>query len=135
MHGWLTGARLQPLRYELDIDCSMDTAQRVHRGLAIAAGISLATVEGRQESASNHAYQPLFAGLIVDEFDQAVTVTYVGEEPCYVVNDAGFLRHIPCEQVDRQVLGVMGQMIEGHEDLLAEQTAKMLGQEVSLPAP
>ena len=74
-------------------------------------------------------YQPLFAGLIVDEFDQAVTVTFVGEEPCYVVNDAGFLRHIPCEQVDRQVLEVMGQMIEGHEGLLAEQTAKMLGQE------
>ena len=72
---------------------------------------------------------PLFEGLVVDEFDQPVKIAYVGDEPCYVVNDAGFLRHIPCEQVDRQVLGQMGQMIEGHEDLLADQTAKMLGQE------
>ena len=72
---------------------------------------------------------PLFAGLVVDEFDQSVKVAYVGDEPCYVVNDAGFQRHIPCEQVDRQVLQQMGQLVEGHEDLLAEQTAKMLGQE------
>jgi hypothetical protein len=55
-------------------------------------------------------------------------VTTVGDEPCYVVNDAGFHRHIPSESVDRQVLMTMGKMIEGHEDELAEQTAKMLGQ-------
>lgn len=75
------------------------------------------------------AYQPLFAGLVVDELDRAVSVAFVGDEPCYVVDDVGFLRHIPCEQVDRQVLDQMGQMIQGHEGLLADQTAKMLGQE------
>ncbi|WP_299025365.1 hypothetical protein [uncultured Thermanaerothrix sp.] len=73
--------------------------------------------------------QPLFAGLVVDENDQPVEVAYVGDEPCYVVNDRGFRRHIPSEQVDRQVLEMMRQQIEGHEDLLSEQTAKMLGQE------
>jgi hypothetical protein len=73
--------------------------------------------------------QPLFSGLVVDEFDQPVPVVYVGDEPCYVVDDAGFRRHIPCEQVDRQVLETMSEMIQGHEDLLAEQTAKMLGQD------
>lgn len=56
-------------------------------------------------------------------------MAYVGDEPCYVVNDQGFRRHIPSEQVDRQVLEIMRQQIEGHEDLLSEQTAKMLGQE------
>jgi len=75
------------------------------------------------------AAQPLFQGLIFDENDQPVDVTMVGDEPCYVVNDAGFHRHIPSEGVDRQVLRMMGQMIEGHEDELAEQTAKMLGQD------
>jgi len=75
------------------------------------------------------AYQPLFKGLIFDEIDQPVEVTYVGDEPCYVVDDAGFHRHIPSESVDRQVLKMMGKMIEGHEDTLAEQTAKMLGQD------
>jgi hypothetical protein len=73
--------------------------------------------------------QPLFAGLVFDEKDQPVSIAYVGGEPFYVVNDAGFLRHIPSEQVDRQVLEGMRQMIEGHEDAISEQTAKMLGQD------
>ena len=73
--------------------------------------------------------KPVFEGLIIDEFDQPVEVFYVGNEPCYVVDDAGFRRHIPADHVDRQVLQSMSEMIEGHEDLLSEQTAKMLGQE------
>ncbi|MEJ2708914.1 MAG: hypothetical protein P8074_14985 [Anaerolineales bacterium] len=73
--------------------------------------------------------QPLFAGLIFDERDQPVETAYIGDEPCYVVDDDGFRRHIPSEQVDRQVLNSMREMIEGHEDILSEQTAKMLGQE------
>ncbi len=75
------------------------------------------------------AYQPLFQGLIFDEFDQPVDVAIVGGEPCYVVNDAGFHRHIPSEGVDRQVLMMMGKLVEGHEQELADQTAKMLGQD------
>lgn len=74
-------------------------------------------------------HNALFAGLVVDEDDQPVEVRYVGEEPCYAVNDEGFLRHIPSEQVDRQVLSAMSESIHGHEDLISEQTAKMLGQE------
>ncbi|HVP20879.1 MAG TPA: hypothetical protein VMS73_03360 [Anaerolineaceae bacterium] len=73
--------------------------------------------------------QPLFAGLIVDEFDHPVDVAYVGGEPMYVVNDAGFHRHIPSDQVDRQVLEMMRSQITGNEETLTEQTAKMLGQE------
>jgi hypothetical protein len=75
------------------------------------------------------AQKPLFEGLVFDEFDKPVEVKYIGDEPFYVVDDAGFLRHIPSEEVDRQVLESMRQMIDGHEDLLSEQTAKMLGQE------
>ena len=71
----------------------------------------------------------VFSGLIVDEHDNTVEVVYVGDEPCYVVDDAGFRRHIPTEQVDRQVFELMTNMIEGHEDLIGEQTAKMLGQD------
>jgi hypothetical protein len=74
-------------------------------------------------------YQPLFKGLVFDENDQPVDIAMVGDEPCYVVNDAGFHRHIPSELVDRQVLVTMSKMIEGHEDELADQTAKMLGQD------
>jgi len=73
--------------------------------------------------------EPLFAGLIVDEYDNPVKVAHIGGEAMYVVNDAGFHRHIPSETVDRQVLALMKDQISGHEDLISEQTAKMLGQE------
>jgi hypothetical protein len=75
------------------------------------------------------ARAPLFAGLVFDENDQPAETAYVGDEPCYVVNDAGFRRHIPSEQVDCQVLQVMKDLIQGSEGLLAEQAAKMLGQD------
>ena len=40
--------RFNLLRYELDLDFSMDPARSLDRRLGIAAGILLATVEGRQ---------------------------------------------------------------------------------------
>ncbi len=73
--------------------------------------------------------QALFAGLVIDENDNPVETTYIGDEPFYVVNDAGFHRHIPAEQVDRQVLDFIKAGIEGHEDAISEQTSKMLGQD------
>ena len=93
--------------------------------------------------------QPLFAGLVideagrpaetafvgdepcyvVDELGRAAEAALVGDEPCYVVDDAGFRRHIPSEQVDRQVLAQMADLMKGSEDFISEQTAKMLGQE------
>ena len=74
-------------------------------------------------------HKAIFAGLVVDENEKPVDVAFVGGEPCYVVNDAGFHRHIPSEQVDRQVFQFMEGQIQGHEDILSEQTAKMLGQD------
>jgi hypothetical protein len=73
--------------------------------------------------------QPLFTGLVFDEFGKPAEATLVGDEPCYVVDDAGFRRHVPSEQVDSQVLDQLAEMMKGSEDLLSEQAAKMLGQE------
>jgi len=70
---------------------------------------------------------PVFTGLVVDEADRPAGTAFVGDEPCYVVDDAGFRRHIPSEQVDRQVLEMMRKQILGNEDMLSEQAAKMLG--------
>jgi len=75
------------------------------------------------------AKNALFNGLVIDENDRPVSSTLVGEESFYVVDDQGFLRHIPSEHVDRQVLAEMGKMLEGHEQELSEQAAKMLGQD------
>jgi hypothetical protein len=73
--------------------------------------------------------QPLFSGLVVDENGKPADTAFVGEEPCYVVDDSGFLRHIPSEQVDRVVLTQIAEMMRGSEDFLSEQAAKMIGQE------
>ena len=73
--------------------------------------------------------QPLFSGLVVDENGNVADIALVGGEPCYVVDDAGFRRHIPSEQVDRVVLSEIAGMMKGSEEYISEQTAKMLGQE------
>lgn len=73
--------------------------------------------------------QPLFAGLVIDEAGRLAETAFIGNEPCYVVDDAGFRRHIPSEQIDRVVLGQMAEMMKGSEGLLSEQAAKMMGQD------
>jgi hypothetical protein len=71
----------------------------------------------------------LFAGLVFDETGRPAGTALVGAEPCYVLDDTGFLRHISAEQIDRQVLQQMQAMIKGSEGFISEQAAKMLGQE------
>ena len=73
--------------------------------------------------------KPLFKGIVIDEYDQPVETGYIGEEPCYIVNDAGFKRHILAEYIDRQVWDFLTRQIKGNEDLIANQTAQMLGQD------
>jgi hypothetical protein len=73
--------------------------------------------------------QPLFAGLVIDESGRVAETAFIGSEPCYVVDDAGFRRHIPSEQIDRVVLDQMAGMMKGSEDLLSAQAAKMMGQD------
>lgn len=71
----------------------------------------------------------VFEGLVFDENDNILNISYVGGEPCYVINDSDFLRHIPAQQVDTQVLDVMREQIIENKDVISEQTAKMIGQD------
>jgi len=71
----------------------------------------------------------LFTGLVFDEDDNLVENVYIGQDPCYVVNDHGFKHHILSETIDRQVLDQMREMIEGKEDLISQQAVKMIGQD------
>ena len=71
----------------------------------------------------------VFEGLVYDENGQPVQTGWIGSEPCYIVNDAGFQRHIPAEEVDRQVWQYMQSQIEGHEGLISEQAAEMMGED------
>lgn len=71
----------------------------------------------------------VFEGLIFDKYDKPVQTGMIGSEPCYIVDDEGFMRHIPADEVDQQVWQVMQSHIEGNEDLLSEKAAEMLGQD------
>ena len=66
---------------------------------------------------------------MVDESGRPAETAFVGDDPCYVVDDYGFRRHIPSEQVDRQVFKHITDLMKGSEDFISEQTAKMIGQE------
>jgi hypothetical protein len=73
--------------------------------------------------------QVLFAGLVFDESDRPLGVGTIGTEAAYILDDAGFHRYIPAEQIDRQVLSEMKNLIQGNEGFLSEQAAKMMGAE------
>lgn len=73
--------------------------------------------------------QAVFTNLVFDENDKPVPVAFVGDEPCYVIDDMGFHRHIPSRDVDLQVLSQMGEMVQGNEEMLASLAAKQMGQE------
>ena len=73
--------------------------------------------------------KPLFAGLVVDEFDRLVETGFIGSEPAYIINDAGFRRHVPSEQIDRTVLNQIMTNVSENQDQVLDQTAKMLGQD------
>jgi len=74
-------------------------------------------------------HKPVFEGLVIDETGKTLSTTYIGDEPVYVIDDAGFKRHIPAEQIDRAVLKSMQEQLAGNEDLIAEQSAQMMGQD------
>lgn len=71
--------------------------------------------------------EPLFKGLVVDENDHVVQTGMIGNDPCYIVDDAGFKRHISSDQIDLEVLGKLGEQVKGNEEYIADETAKMTG--------
>lgn len=71
----------------------------------------------------------IFEGLVYDPSGSPLTVDYVGSEAVYILNDDGFLRHIPAADVDRQIWDTLTAPLEGNEDAISAQAAKMLGQE------
>jgi len=74
------------------------------------------------------ARKAVFEGLVYDEFDRPVQTGWIGSDPVYIVDDNGFKRHIPAEEVDRQVWEFMQEQIEGNEDLISAKAAEMMGE-------
>jgi hypothetical protein len=72
---------------------------------------------------------PLFLGLVFSEDGKILSAAHVGDEPFYVLDDAGFRRHIRARELDESILRWLWEQIRGHEKELAEQAARMTGQE------
>ncbi len=71
----------------------------------------------------------LFDGLIRDEEGKPVEVVMVGDEPTYVVEEAGFRRHVDSEAVDRQVIGMLRDQFLAHREIATEAMLEMLGKD------
>lgn len=71
----------------------------------------------------------LFAGLIQDEEGNPVGAVLVGGVPNYVVNDAGFQRHVESEAVDRQVIEMLREQFMAHREIATEAMLQMLGKD------
>lgn len=69
----------------------------------------------------------MFEGLVVDEAGNALAVTAVGENACYVMWDDDFKRHIDAELVDGQVLRAMRDQVEDQRDAAVQAVLDMMG--------
>ncbi|WP_420628972.1 hypothetical protein [Candidatus Leptofilum sp.] len=75
------------------------------------------------------ANKALFQELIYDEAGNMVETAVVGQEMFYVIDDAGFKRHIDADQVDRQVLSIFLEQLEANKDIAVEQALRMMGKD------
>jgi hypothetical protein len=71
----------------------------------------------------------LFSGLIQDESGDPVDAVMVGDVPNYVVEDAGFRRHVESEAVDRQVIEMLREQFMAHREIATEAMLQMLGKD------
>lgn len=70
-----------------------------------------------------------FEGLIETEDGVPVTVTTVGQAEYYVIDDAGFKRHIESASVDRVVLAQFLEQMQEHRDEASQAMMKLMGSE------
>lgn len=69
----------------------------------------------------------VFEGLVLDEAGQPLQVSIVGGEAQYVMDDAGFRRHIDAESIDRQVIQAIQEQVNANKDLVEDAIMKMIG--------
>jgi hypothetical protein len=71
----------------------------------------------------------LFEGLVRDQHGTVLPVTYVGQEPTYVLTEDNFKYHVDAQKVDLQVLSIFREQILEHKDQISSAVLKLLGQD------
>ncbi len=79
--------------------------------------------------ANSHSRTALFAGLVQDEGGNPVNVVMVGDEPNYVVEEAGFRRHVESKAVDLQVIEMLREQFMAHREIATEAMLQLMGKD------
>ena len=75
------------------------------------------------------ASKAIFNGLVYDENENLVEMTFVGHTAHYVINDQGFKRHVDAETIDRQIVSIFMEQLQANKGLAVEQALNMMGQD------
>jgi hypothetical protein len=70
-----------------------------------------------------------FEGLVETEEGAGVSVTYIGNQSYYVIDDQGFRRHVEASEVDRVVLAQFLEQLQAHRDEASQAMLQLLGQD------
>jgi len=71
----------------------------------------------------------LFAGLVQDEYGNPVEAVMVGNVPNYVIDDAGFHRHVEASVVDLTVIEMLREQFLAHREIATDAMLEMLGKD------
>jgi hypothetical protein len=75
-------------------------------------------------------YRPaLFTDLIYDEAGEKVETTLIGSEAYYVIMDGDFKRHVPAEDIDRQVVQWLQGQVMANKELVSEGIMQLIGKD------
>lgn len=69
----------------------------------------------------------LFAGLVYDESNRLAEPAYVGGEAFYIIDDDGFKRHVPAEDIDKVVLKDLRDQTLANRDAVTQGAMQMMG--------
>jgi hypothetical protein len=79
--------------------------------------------------ADSPSRKALFAGLVQDEEGNPVDVVMVGDVPNYVVEDAGFRRHVESKVVDLQVIEMLREQFMAHREIATQAMLQLMGKD------
>jgi hypothetical protein len=71
----------------------------------------------------------LFAGLVFDENNRMAEAAVVGGEASYVIDDDGFKRHVPAEEIDRVILKELRDQTLANRDAVTQGAMQMMGKD------
>jgi hypothetical protein len=73
--------------------------------------------------------QAIFADLVYSEDGQQVGTAFIGAEPHYVILDGDFKRHVPAEEIDRQVVEWLQSQVLANKELVSEGMMQLIGKD------